>query len=270
MKITTIARNPGNSPNMVANDAAILERITTLLAEQGAEVIAVNEDEEIPRDTQVVCTMSRTAATIERLKRAERQGIIVVNSTTAVENCSRKRFMELLECNGIPQPAYKVVSGADRLMVGLFPCWMKRANGWSCHKDDVCYVQNREEAACAIERMAQRGEQEFIQMQHCEGDIVKFYGIAGRLFHYSYPTSGKFGHEKINGTPRHYAFNAAVLEDIAQRAAQALGLEIFGGDAIITPQGDIYIIDINDFPSFTAVREDAAREIAALIMNKRK
>ena len=86
MKIATIARNPGNSPNMVANDAAILERITTLLAEQGAEVIAVNEDEEIPRDTQVVCTMSRTAATIERLKRAERQGIIVVNSTTAVDD----------------------------------------------------------------------------------------------------------------------------------------------------------------------------------------
>ena len=66
-----------------------------------------------------------------------------------------------------------------------------------------------------------------------------------------------------------YAFNTAALEDIAQRAARAIGLEIYGGDAIITPQGDIYIIDINDFPSFTAVREAAAAEIAALIMSKK-
>ena len=270
MKIATIARNPENSPNMVANDAAILERIAALLTKQGAEVVAVNENEEIPSDTLAVCTMSRTAATIERLKIAEKQGIIVLNSTTAVENCSRTRFMELLQRNNIPQPAYKVVDCAAGLTDDHFPCWMKRANGWSCHKDDVCYVQDREEAASAIERMTQRGEHEFIQMLHCEGDIVKFYGIADRLFHYSYPTGGKFGHEEINGTPRHYAFNAAVLEDIAQRAAQALGLEIYGGYAIITPQGDIYIIDINDFPSFTAVREAAAREIATLIMNKTK
>ena len=269
MKIVTIARNPVNSPQMVANDAAILERVTSLFTGSGAEVISIGEEEEIPRDTQVVCSMSRTAATIERLKRAEEQGIIVVNTTTAVENCSRKRFMELLQCNGIPQPAYKVIGCTAELMEGCYPCWIKKADGWSCRKEDVCYAQDKEEAARAIELMAQHGERKFIQMQHCRGDIVKFYGIAGRLFHHTYPTGGKFGHEEMNGTPKHYAFNTAALEEIAQRAARAIGLEIYGGDAIITPQGDIYIIDINDFPSFTAVREAAAAEIAALIMSKK-
>ena len=42
------------------------------------------------------------------------------------------------------------------------------------------------------------------------------------------------------------------------------------GDAIITPQGEIFIIDINDFPSFSAIRDIAAKEIATLIMNKTK
>jgi hypothetical protein len=116
--------------------------------------------------------------------------------------------------------------------------------------------------------MAQRGIKEFILMQHCTGDIIKFYGIADRLFHYTYPTGGKFGHEEINGAPKHYAFDTAALENIAQRAARAIGLEIYGGDAIITPQGEIYIIDINDFPSFTAVREAAAAKIAQLIISK--
>lgn len=270
IKVATIARNTADSPNMAANDAAILERVTALLRECGANVAAIGEEEEIPRGTQVVCSMSRTAATIERLKRAEQQGVIVINPTTAVENCSRKQFMEILRRNGIPQPAYSIINGAAGLTSECYPCWIKKANGWSNHKDDICYAQNSNEATRAIEQMAQRGIKEFILMQHCTGDIVKFYGIADRLFHYSYPGSGKFGHEEINGAPKHYTFDAAALKDIAHRAARAIGLEIYGGDAIITPQGEIFIIDINDFPSFTAVREAAAAEIAQLITSKTK
>lgn len=267
-KIATIARNTADSPNMAANDAAILERVTALLTEHGADVVAIGEEEEIPCGTQLVCSMSRTAETIGRLKRAEQQDIIVINPTTAVENCSRKQFMEILRYNGILQPAYSIIHGAGGLTSECYPCWIKKANGWSTHKEDICYAQNSEEATRAIERMAQRGIKEFIQMQHSHGDIVKFYGIADRLFHHTYPTGGKFGHEEINGAPRHYAFDTAALENIAQRAARAIGLEIYGGDAIITPQGEIFIIDINDFPSFTAVREAAAAEIAQLIISK--
>ena len=107
-------------------------------------------------------------------------------------------------------------------------------------------------------------------MQHCPGDIIKFYGIGYTFFHYSYPAGGKFGKEQLNGAPKHYSFDADKLKDIAQRAAKAVGLEVFGGDAIITPQGDIFLIDLNDFPSFTAIRDIAAAEIAKLIINKTK
>ena len=46
IKIATIARNPIDSPNMTANDAAILERVTTLLKEQGADVVNIGQGEE--------------------------------------------------------------------------------------------------------------------------------------------------------------------------------------------------------------------------------
>ena len=69
-KIATIARNTADSPNMTANDAAILECITAELQQLGAVVTCIGEDEEIPRGTQAVCTRSRTACTIERLKQA--------------------------------------------------------------------------------------------------------------------------------------------------------------------------------------------------------
>ena len=54
-KIATIARSPMDSPNMTANDAAILESITAELAERGVEVVLIGENEEIPHDTKAVC-----------------------------------------------------------------------------------------------------------------------------------------------------------------------------------------------------------------------
>ena len=269
-KIATIARSPMDSPNMTANDAAILESITAELAERGVEVVLIGENEEIPHDTKAVCTMSRTASIIEKLKMAEAQGVTVINSTAAVENCSRKRFMEILHGNAIPQPPFRIMTGADGLDAHCFPCWIKKAHGWSNHKDDVTFAGTMQEAVAAIEQMATRGITESIQMLHCPGDIVKFYGIGLDFFHYCYPGNGKFGKEEINGTPQHYSFDTHMLKALAQKAAIAIGLDIYGGDAIITTQGEIFLIDINDFPSFSAIRDIAAKEIATLIMNKTK
>jgi D-alanine-D-alanine ligase-like ATP-grasp enzyme len=49
---------------------------------------------------------------------------------------------------------------------------------------------------------------------------------------------------------------------MAAAGAGALNLDIFGGDAIITPEGRIYLIDINSWPSFARVRTEAAVQIA--------
>ena len=263
-----IARNPIYSPNMTSNDAAILEEICTLLTAQGAEVVQLDGKNEIPAGIDIVCSMSRTASTLQRLKAAETSGTRVLNPTAAVEKCSREHFMKCLNDNAIPQPHYILVKSSEELLDDCFPCWIKKAEGWSNHKDDVSFANTKEEAITAIGRMASRGITQFIQMQHHQGDIVKFYGIGDRLFHYSYPTNSKFGLEEINGEPMKYRFDNNKLKNIAQDAAKTLGLLIYGGDAIIGPQGDICIIDMNDFPSFTAIRKDAAREIAYLIMNK--
>lgn len=267
-RVATIARNPVNSPNMTGNDTAILERVTAELKERGATVTAIGENEELPDGIDIVCTMSRTSDTLNRLKKAEEQGIIVINPTASVENCSRIRFMEILRDNRVPQPAFRIVDSADGLDTGLYPSWIKKAEGWSTAKEDVCFAGNHDEAVQAVTQMKAQGIGQYIQMQHCKGDIIKFYGVGNTLFHFFYPESGKFGHEEINGTPQQYPFDTNRLKETAQKAAKAIGLDIYGGDAIITPEGDISIIDINDFPSFTAIRDKAAKEIALLIMSK--
>jgi glutathione synthase/RimK-type ligase-like ATP-grasp enzyme len=57
------------------------------------------------------------------------------------------------------------------------------------------------------------------------------------------------------------------MKEIVHSAAKATGLEIYGGDCIVDSKGGIFIIDLNDFPSFTAVRHEAAERIAQYIMN---
>jgi hypothetical protein len=50
-----------------------------------------------------------------------------------------------------------------------------------------------------------------------------------------------------------------------RRAAAALGLEIYGGDCIVTRAGEIVLIDLNAWPSFALFREEAASAIAAYL-----
>ena len=266
-KIATIARNPIDSPNMTTNDAAILQCITDELEANGADALQVTEGEELPCDIQAVCSMSRTKEVLEKLKKAEKDGIIVFNATKAVENCSRRLFMEILHGTGIQQPPYRIIESSDTPDESLCPCWIKKADGWSTCKEDVCFAATAADARITLEQMASRGIMQCIQMQHCPGDIVKFYGIGEDFFRHCYPCSGKFGHEKIHGTPKHNPFDSSALKEIAQRAASAVGLTIYGGDAVVTADGSIFIIDINDFPSFTAVRDEAAKEIARLIIS---
>ena len=45
-------------------------------------------------------------------------------------------------------------------------------------------------------------------------------------------------------------------------------LDFYGGDAIISDSGEIHIIDINDWPSFSICREEAAKAIADYIIKK--
>jgi hypothetical protein len=49
------------------------------------------------------------------------------------------------------------------------------------------------------------------------------------------------------------------------RAAAALGLDVYGGDAIVSAAGAISIIDLNAWPSFALYRPVAASRIAALL-----
>jgi hypothetical protein len=90
----------------------------------------------------------------------------------------------------------------------------------------------------------------FVQ-QEAVGDVVKFYGVSGGEYFAALTESGV---DLTDAQKR-------ALNHSTTIAAAALGLEVWGGDAVF--MGDRFsIIDFNDWPSFSRVRADAARAIA--------
>ena len=90
--------------------------------------------------------------------------------------------------------------------------------------------------------------------EHVEGDLIKFYGVGPEKWFCWFYHAGA----RISEHP----FSSQDLQKHTRAAAKCLGLEIFGGDAIVTSEGRIYLIDINSWPSFARFRNEASARIA--------
>ena len=57
------------------------------------------------------------------------------------------------------------------------------------------------------------------------------------------------------------------MRDICHKASEVLDVKIYGGDCIVGADGNIQIIDFNDWPSFAPCRQEAAPYIAKCILS---
>jgi hypothetical protein len=128
---------------------------------------------------------------------------------------------------------------------------------------DVVYAADAKAAAHALAGMAARGMSRAVVQPHVDGDLIKFYGIGPGDGHGEPPWFRWFYHK--DQALREFAFDRRALARLVRRAAAALGLEIYGGDCIVTPAGEIVLIDLNAWPSFALFREEAASAIAAYL-----
>lgn len=216
--------------------------------------------------------MARDRATVNRLKELEDKGALVVNSAYGIDNCVRKEMTELLIANGVPHPESFIIPTDGAFTPDVFPCWIKRGNSHAIVKEDVVYVECKEEAEHVMADFRRRGIPVAVVNEHLVGDLVKFYGVLGTDFFYTfYPSEqshSKFGLEAINGETRGYPFDVKKLQEYGNRAATALDVPIYGGDCVVSKTGEIRIIDFNDWPSFARCREEAAPKIAECIYNR--
>lgn len=276
--IAGIMRAGAYSPNHIGNDAAIFNATADQLRKRGCTVNIYGEEQFNSGKVKerVILNMCREQESIKRLQDMEDDGCIVVNSGYGIENCTRERMTRILMGHNIPYPDSVIVNTDEAVVnqlrkTGINNCWIKRGDFHAMHKEDVSYVRHAEEAQEVLQEYFYRGIKRAVINRHLVGDLIKFYGIHNSpFFFWFYPFDeghSKYGLEAINGKSKGIDFDIERLKDICHDASEALGVEIYGGDCIVSPEGDIRIIDFNDWPSFAPCRNEAAPFIAKAVLN---
>lgn len=264
-----VYREIAHSPGRETDDAEILRAAGRELTERGFTVSLLSHDE-LPEteDARGVApylfVMCERKPIVERLAVWERQGVRVVNRPEGIRNTDRERTIERFGRAGVPFPRSVLVSTdkQDGEDVGT-PCWVKRGDVHATQVGDVAYAESASAVSAALGELSERGIARAVLQEHVPGDLIKFYGVGGLEDKQSLSWFEWFYHrdQALSG----HAFDPAELAAVAALGARALGLEVFGGDAIATAGGRVVLIDLNAWPSFALVRPAAATAIAALL-----
>ncbi len=251
------------SPNRVEDDAAILTLTANALRNAGYYV-QLRKPHEIsaalhPTVTFAMCEGIRPLRILERWQAL---GYLVTNNPIAVQNCYRWRMLSILNGANIPIPKTLVIRTSEQVN-GQFDygkgVWVKRGDVHSTHDGDVRLIYDRQSLERTLEEFRIRWIRQAILQEHIEGDLIKFYGVRGQgWFRYLYHKP-----DKVVG----YPFSFAAIKSTAERTAARLGLDVFGGDIVVTENGH-YLIDINSWPSFAPCREEASEQIASFIIDR--
>ena len=273
-----IFREVEHSPGRQEDDAAILEAAGRRLEEIGPEfsvdyrlpTSVTGREADLPA---LAFSMCEGHAAMEALRRWESRGVRVVNSPGSIANTHRERMMPLLDEARVPVPEGRLLDCGGPLPRGashdaLFSaCWIKQATEHKTREGDVVFAADRSAVRDALASLGERGQPRAVVQRHVEGDHVKFYGVSPDAWDSERdaapaPAWFEWFHPRERPVAGH-GFEPRALCDIASRAARVLGLDVWGGDAIVTPAGEIYVIDVNAWPSFALYREAAADRIAS-------
>lgn len=280
-RVIAIRRDNLFSPNHIGNDRLIFDGVITELITAGFKIAVYHEDEFLaitqPIEVDQIITMARNKTLVAKLQAYERSGVHVINSAYGIENCYRTNMVNGLMAAGIPHPKSYQVSTEEHTDAYFNDfdgkgVWVKRGDFHAIHREDVSFAATLDEYRHIVNEYALRGIESAVVCEHLLGDLVKFYGVRETdFFYWFYPYDlrhQKFNdYEKYNGVTRHHPFDEDLLKATAVKASEALGVHIYGGDAIVGKDGRFQIIDLNDWPSFAPCRADAAYAISSFISN---
>jgi glutathione synthase/RimK-type ligase-like ATP-grasp enzyme len=265
MKALGIYRELQNSPNRESDDALILRAVFDQLSILKTECVLMTPEEFDGADASgydLIVPMCETYPRLMRLKKLEAEtGVVTVNPADSVLGCYRTRMLDsFAKTPGLSYPPTEVrrtTPEANRRPPAFESdggWWLKRGDVHNTCAHDVVHAKDWGEAEKIRREFESREIKDLAIQRHTDGDLIKFYGVGpGQWFTWFY-------HDP--STARRLPFELEDLAAQAELAASAVKVEVFGGDAIITPAGEIFIIDINSWPSFARVRAEAGVQIA--------
>jgi len=260
-KLFGISRERVFSPGKVDDDSAILETAAQHLRQQGHAVTVFRADAAEWPDADgvtLVFTMAQGAPAIARLQAWEARGVRIVNSSEGILNCQRHRTIAALAQADVAFPRTVLVGPHSDTALPAWAAdgaWVKRGDVHATEAGDVIRVDTLPAVREALLRFHARGIRTAVVQQHVPGTVLKFYGVRQRFFHCVPPLD----------SPLPPAGALASVRALGERAARALGVEIYGGDCVYDAAGALWLIDLNDWPSYASCRVEGGREIAAYL-----
>lgn len=272
MNILGISRSEEFSSGCISDDFAIFLSVTGSLEKRGHRVITISEQEllskGIPEGCDAVFHMVRSEAALGILEQAS---IPVVNSVRAVRNCGRAAQTRLLQGTGLIPESLVCAAGTPPDGWNRFPCWVKRGDIHALTAGDIKYVTSADECAAQLAFLAERGIVDCVIQKHVPGWVAKFYGVRGSGVldcQAAFTESAASGQECYNDTVTSPPVDMRRLTEAVLAASDILGVDVYGGDAVIGRDGAVTIIDFNDWPTFRTCREKASQAIADLIIGR--
>jgi hypothetical protein len=211
------------------------------------------------KDASLIFSMCQGPDALAELAEWKNAGALICNDPAASRATYRDYLCRLMlqQHLAFPKSAEIVTDGSVDLKAyaSFFEnhgAWLKRYDVHATQSGDVLRVEKASELPAVLKLFHSRGLGRAVLQEHCVGDEVKFYAVRGdRLFWPYYPKESEG-----------YPFIEHELQHIAEQAASALNIAIYGGDAIVSPEGKVTLIDLNDWPSFAPCRGAAASAIA--------
>lgn len=266
MRCLSIFREITNSPHRENDDALILKAVSDVLIKFGVRVHLIEPeiiDDVLDESWDIVVAMCENPENLNKIKNID---ALFFNSVDSVYNCYRVKMFDLVNrsCSDIfPTSIIRSIKdfpGEKPDFMDGYGVWVKRGDVHNMTLYDVRYVKKWEDAIKVKEDFQSRNIKDVMIQKHIEGDLIKFYGVGpGKWFDWFY-------HKPQ--VAKKYSFSLDELHKKVCRFANTVGVEIFGGDAIVNEEGKIYIIDINSWPSFARVRDRVKKPIAEYIFNK--
>ena len=252
-----------------AGDAEILELTQAALERAGYQttLIAPESLPALSPSAPVVFSMCQSLEALAVLQKWKKKGVLVLNTPAAVHACYRLALVTALSQTTLPFPRSAIIPlDKTEPMVVLCPAlpesttgwWVKRGDVHAMQSDDVLFVRHTADLPAQLTRLRQRGIGHATVQEHITGQEWKFYAVRGHgVLH-------AFAPHDAHCPPIDYAR----LNTLARQASEVLGLDIYGGDCLLTSDGTLYLIDINDWPSFRGCRPVAATHIAQHILTQ--
>jgi hypothetical protein len=256
-----IAREPVYSPGKVEPDRAILEEVAEGLRDRHAvRVLDVADARREREHPDVVFAMCQGPDGLALLRGWEDLGVRVVNSAASIAGCQRQSMLRTFGRHGIAHPESRSLRSDETAELPDWctaGAWLKRGDVHAVEPGDVVFCRGRDEVRRALDGFSRRGIATAVVQRHVAGEVFKFYAAPdGFLRCYG---SG----ERSDAADRARCHQSWVesLDALARRAAAAVGVEVFGGDVVREAGGALWLIDLNDWPSYAPCRGDAAAAI---------